>query len=219
MLPNYLKAHLSFSGRGEYVSALGNGKKSCAFSPLLPHNHIWCFWTHIEEISSIYQCDAQKDKAEVCSLSSAQSTSRAASTVISCHQNITVVCCSLGHCWLSYKVKSGRRQRWVSWASVGLGIAGALQISAGLCPAPRCSCCATMKAPGQGQSRWGALQTLESLALSAFKRNGGSVSGGQGTSMTSSGGKMDQGKKMYLGKKKTMKTPLSKICLRESWWK
>lgn len=76
-----------------------------------------------------------------------------------------------------------------------------LQTSADLCPAPRCSCCATMKAPGQGQSRWGALQTCATLALSAFKRNGVSVSRGQGTSMTRSGGKMDQGKKCIWEKK------------------
>lgn len=167
MLPNYLKAHLSFSGRGEYVNALGNGKKSYAFSPLLPHNHIWCFWTYIEEINSINSSvmprKARQNLLSLCTLVHFQGS-------FNCNLPPKYHCCMLfiGSLVDFQKVKSGRRQRWVNGASVGLGIAEALQTSAGLRPAPRCSCCATMKAPGQGQSRWGALQTCAALALSAF---------------------------------------------------
>lgn len=58
----------------------------------------------------------------------------------------------------------------------------------------------------QGESRLGGLQTCAALALSAFKRNGVSVPAGQGTSMTRSGGKTDQGKNVP-GKKQTLKNP------------
>lgn len=96
------------------------------------------------------QCDAQKGKAQVYSVSAAYSPSKAASTVISCLKKISLwfaVHWITGSLPTNSKVAGDEDELmepqwvWQGWAKA----------SGGLCPAPRCSCCATLEASRQGK--------------------------------------------------------------------
>lgn len=154
------------------------------------------------------QCDAQKVKAQVYYLSTAQSTSKAASTVISCHKKISlwfIFHWITGSLPTKSKVAGDQDElmepQWI-WE-----LQGWAKASRGLCPAPRCSCCVTVKAPGQGK-QVGSLANMCCSCSFCLQKKWGACVWTPGHHDDQVWWENRPGKKMYLGKKTTLKTPL-----------